>query len=401
LARQFTFKQVVMYLVLALACTLAIAWWGYFTGFFRVLLRVSALLLAYALAWQETPALAGWLADQQLVPGLLVWPAAGLALFMGGAIIFSVLARWLLHVSPEDWQRGGRAIGALAGAALGGGVGLLLVWTAGVVQDSWQLRQSRAVAHDAKPAGSERQAAAQPMDQWVRQLASNALGTLAEQALGDGPAGAAASQWVREPLSVSDGLRHLADKPELRMLIENPASYAVLVKGTPEDIKELLPFQSLVGDAQVMNFLAAVGLPGQTLDEQATALAGMLSRYVRNFEKLRHTPEFRSLMEDKELKEKLQQGNLLVLLTHDKMRRLATLLAQDGLPTEMPVAATLRQRAEAMAGDGKLPEATGSPQSTTKEPKAKPLYRWKDERGRVHITEEKPLEGVQADVIQP
>ncbi len=107
-------------------------------------------------------------------------------------------------------------------------------------------------------------------------------------------------------------------------------------------------------------------------------------------------------MEDKDLKEKLQQGNLLVLLTHDKMRRLATLLAQDGTLPELSAATTLRQRTAAMDGDGDPATAsTGRAAAGKKEESAKPLYRWKDERGRLHITEEKPPEGVQADVIQP
>ncbi|HQQ75317.1 MAG TPA: DUF4124 domain-containing protein, partial [Pseudomonadales bacterium] len=371
----------------------------------HLVLRLSALLLAYALTWQEAPHFSSYLAGKALVPGVLAWPVAGLVLFIGGSFVFSVLARGLMHVAPEHWQHGGKKSGAFLGAVLGCAVSVLLVWTVGTLRDAWALRtaQDNQTPVVAKTVTVPTVVGVQQADTAVRNLSGEAMAVLAHRALGDTPVAQATTQWIREPVSVSAGLQRLASKPELRLLFQDPASYAVLVRGSVSDVQNLPQFQMVTDDAEAMQFLSAVGLPGETAQEESQALAGMLSRYARRFETLRSTPEFQSLAQDPELREKLQQGNLIALLTNDKMRRLAEMLAQDdaGAKDALPAAATLLDRAQQLADAGQsVIVRPASTKSQAQEP-SKPLYRWKDSNGRMHITEEKPPEGVKVDVIQP
>jgi uncharacterized membrane protein required for colicin V production len=392
-----------MYVLLVLACTLAIALWGYISGFFRVMLRLATFLLAYAATWQETPHLAEYLSAQGWLQGLLVWPVASVAVFLGSSVVFSLLARFLVYAAPEHWLVGGKVTGAGFGALLGCGTGLLMAWTIGVLQDTWHMHtaqsaQDNPVVNSAdliKPEESGSDAA----DKFVRDLAGDAIAALAQRALGDTPAATAATQWVREPMSVSSGLQHLASKPELRALFENPASFAVLVNGGSNEIQRLPAFQAITDDPEIMPFLSVMGLQGETLPEQSTALAELLSRYARNFEKLRTTPEFQSLTQNAELREKLKQGNLIVLLTDEKMRRLAEMLAHGDQLDNLPLATAVRGDDAGTVPDTEKGLSRQQPAPTLDPAPSKPLYRWKDSNGRVHITEEKPSEGVQVDVI--
>lgn len=368
-----------MFTLMVIFAAVFSALWGFYKGLFRLLLRVAVLLLAYAMTWQETPSLATWLASQQLVPGMLAWPVAGLVLFLGGSIIFSLIARWLLHISPETWQQGGRISGALAGAALGGIAGLLLVWAAGVLLDSRQLQMAGS-AGTSGPANN----GTVTIESVVRNTSGEAMATLVHGVLGDTPAATAAAQWVREPLSVGNGLKRLAEKPELRALFENPVSYAVLVGAEPGEIQQLPAFQAITADPEIMPFLSAIGLPGESLPEQSAELARLLSRYARNFEHLRTTPEFQSLAQDAGLQEKLKQGNLMVLLTDEKMRRLAEMLANGSQLDKLPPAPA--------------PAVTAS--APTEKLPPKPLYKWTDSSGHLHITEQRPPEGVKAELIE-
>lgn len=374
------------------------AWWGYARGLLAIIANVLALLFAYALAWQETPALARWLVDKAWLPGLLAWPVAGLALFLGGSMLFTVAARWLSSLVPEEWHNKGKSAGTMAGVLLGAGLGLLVVWTVGVLQDSWALRSS--APQPASVAGlAEKPAAVERVDNLVRDMSNQAVAAMVKGALGNSPAAVAAAQWARQPLSMSEGLKHLTGKQELQQLFLDPDNYAVLVGGANSDIQRLAPFQALVNDPQVMQFLSVAGLPGATLPQQSQALAGMLSRYAGNFEQLRTTPEFQSLMKDPELKAKLQQGNLLVLLTNDKMRRLADMLVQGKLPDQLPAEQAIEAN-DYSVGARELSASTPRRESLAKPVPNKPLYRWRDEKGRLHITEDQPPEGIKADVIQ-
>lgn len=389
-----------MFVFIIAITSLLAALWGWRMGFFRLALRLSAILLAYAFTWQEAPRFAHYLADKGWVSGLLVWPIAGLLLFMGGTAIFSAFARLLGKLAPEQWHTGGKFAGAISGVLLGAALGLLMVWTVGVLQDSWALREARqsdagSITPPIPDTGGS--SVVVQADRLIRDLSADSMAALVRGALGNSPSATVATQWVRQPLSMSAGLEHLAGKAELRMLFQDPGNYAVLVRGSAGDIIRLPAFQALTSDPQVMQFLSVAGLPGEALAQQSQALAEILSRYARNFEKLRTTPEFQALAQDAELRQKLQQGNLLVLLTNDKMRRLATMLEQ-GMPSaRLPAATALQQHAKGMGETYR----SGSFAGARQEAPSKPLYRWQDAKGRVHITEDKPPEGVKADVIQP
>jgi hypothetical protein len=367
----------------------------------NLVLRLSSVLLAYAMTWQVAPQLSRYFADKGWLPGLLAWPVAGALLFLGGSMLFAVAARGLGSLMPEEWHEKGRALGAISGLLLGAGLGLLVVWTVGALRDSWELRSAAPRQMVVGKANSEPSAVAQA-DHLVRDVSGQAMAVLVQGVLGDSPTAVVAAKWAQQPLSMSGGLQHLASKPELRQLFQDPANYAVLVRGSNNDIQRLPPFQALLDDPQAMQFLSMAGLPGTTPTQQSQAFAGMLSRYAGNFEKLRGTPEFQSLVQDPELREKLQQGNLLALITNDKMRQLADMLAQGKLPDQLPAEQDEADSVEAreLSASRSRRESSAKSGSSKQEP-SKPLYRWRDENGRLHITEDKPPEDIKTDVIQP
>jgi hypothetical protein len=401
-----------VYVVIVLVASLLSAVWGYYKGLLHLVLRVSALLLAYVFTWQEAPHFAAYITAKGWLSGVAVWPVASTVLFFVGSVVASLLARWLGHVAPEEWHARGRLPGAVLGSVIGCALGLLLVWTTGALLDGQRLRAARQDQGLSRPNATVSEALHRPAlasaegdtadgqaNQLLRDLSSEAMATVTQKALGDSPAAQMAARMVRNPVSVGDGLQHLAAKPELRALFENPQSYAVLTRGSTEEVMRLPDFQALTDDEPLMQFLSTMGLKGEALPEQSKALAGMLSQYARNFESLRSTPEFQSLMQDPDLREKLQQGNLMVLLTHEKVRLAAEMLVSQQPTDTLPAANTLLEHAESMANTEPVTEARTAPRKPVDDAPVKPLYRWKDSGGRLHITEEKPPEGVQADVI--
>lgn len=351
-----------------------------------MLLRLSVLLLAYGLAWQQAPALAAYLMKTIELSVAVAWPVAGALLFLGGGIVFGVAARGVTFLLVEHWEVGKkRWSGGLCGAFLGCGVGLLLVWTVGTLQDSQRLRQHEPVV----------QATAAPsLDDEVRQLSGDMMAALAGQALEGSAAAPVAQALVRNPVSIGQELQYLAQKPELQQLFQDPHNYAVLVRGPASAVAQLPAFRALVADERAMQFLALVGLQGKDLGEQSTTLASTLIRYAGNYERLRAEPQFQALMNDAALREQWQQGNLLALLTNPKVRQMTELLSRDGAQT-LQLSPALPVTESSNTAQSVEPVSANQ----TEEP-VKLLYRWKDEKGRLHITEEKPPAGIKADVIQ-
>lgn len=376
-----------VFTLIVVATTVLAALWGWHKGLLHLLLRLSVLLLAYGLAWQQTPALAAYFIKTMALSEVAAWPVAGVLLFLGGSIVFGAVAKGISFLLVEHWEVGKkRWSGGLCGAFLGCGVGLLLVWTVGTLQDSQRLRQHEPVV----------QATAAPsLDDEVRQLSGDMMAALAGQALEGSAAAPVAQALVRNPVSIGQELQYLAQKPELQQLFQDPHNYAVLVRGPASAVAQLPAFRALVADERAMQFLALVGLQGKDLGEQSTTLASTLIRYAGNYERLRAEPQFQALMNDAALREQWQQGNLLALLTNPKVRQMTELLSRDEAQSK-----ELSPVLSAVESSDTKPMVEPISADQTKEP-AKLLYRWKDEKGRLHITEQAPPEGVKADVIQP
>jgi hypothetical protein len=65
-----------------------------------------------------------------------------------------------------------------------------------------------------------------------------------------------------------------------------------------------------------------------------------------------------------------------------------------------PVAALSATPSAPHGEQGSEPASTAQAKQPSAQDPLKLLYRWKDEKGRLHITEEKPPAGIKADVIQ-
>ena len=398
-----------MYTLLFITFVLATGFWGYYKGSLKVLLRLLTILFAYTLAWQGTSTVAHFLTLKHWLPGVFVWPVAAGALFVGGSLFFSLLASLLVYVAPDEWKQRGKGLGAAMGCLLGSIIGLFLLWTAGVAQEAILKRQqtqagieSSPDAFASKPAPPEHSTT----DQILQSAATEMISRAATAIMGDSPTASLAGEIARSPISVGEGFKHLAEQPELRLLLQDPESYATLTHGTPDDVLRLPHFRALVTDTELMRFLGTTGLTGATPAEQERDLATKLSTYARNFETLRHTPEYQALAADPDFQNQLKTGQWLQLLTNEKARELAEILVnpealakqqdtQDA-STRFTVSAPGQTEWNSTAHGSKT---DGGSDNRTDTETTKTIYRWRDPKGRIHLTDEKPPEGTPYDEL--
>lgn len=409
--------------VVLLSCIL----WGWHNGGLRVGTRLGALLLAYALVYQETGNLAAFISEKGWLTGVLVWPAASGTLFVSGSVMFGIMGSLFMYVAPDEWKMGGKKTGAVLGAALGVVLALMLAWATGVVQDALahKARQSaassatdrasatsHAAAKNTVPVKTFQSTPRSALDQALFDFAAKAMAGTVTAALPE-QASALAEQMMRSPISVGEGFRQLAENPDLRTLVEDPASHAVLLRGDAHEIQRLPAFRAIVQDQQLMQFLKVAGLNGDSTTALEQDFANKLSTYTRNFERVKMTPEYQALLQDDTFVAKLQSGDWLSLLSDEKIRRMAETLINppEHLPGDPLPPATYSisapgdmnwQSSDTSATEVGKHETDTTQTSAPDAPTDKAsgvIYRWRDERGRLHITDDKPADGIPYDSL--
>jgi hypothetical protein len=160
----------------------------------------------------------------------------------------------------------------------------------------------------------------------------------------------------------------------------------------------------MVSDPELMRFMQSTGLAGETPAEQKYELASKMGAYARNFEIISETPQYEALVADAAFQDQLRSGQWLQLLANDKTRELAEMLINpdtakhNDKPVGYSVQAPNQTQWRSDNVDANTAQHTDdSPQSS--DAPTKTIYRWRDAEGHIHLTDEKPPEGIQADAM--
>lgn len=374
---------VVMDWIILISITVISAFAGYRKGALMMTVRVIAFVAGYVVAWKLTPLLAQWLIDTHKLQGVIVYPAAGLALFFSTGIILNMVSSILFLFIPSHIKEGGKLAGAFLGGFFGLVFGLLCVWTVGIVHNAILQRQ--------QATDSAATIASVPSStSMARQFAGKIISTATQAVMGDTNSTAITSQLLSDPVSISQGLNYLAKNPNVGELFRNANNYRIMVNGTPADIMKIPAFQQLVNDDQAMSFLSQTGLAGNNDQEKQTTLANNFSTYTKNIDKIKNTPEYRNIISDPEIATTLKAGNYMALLTNEKVRLLAEMIAHGSnkYSTIIPTAII-------------TPTTNDTKTSSDDGNTSQKIYRWKDNQGGIHYGETPPdSSDVSGDVIE-
>lgn len=354
---------------------------GYRKGALMMTWRLLAFVVGYVMAWKFTPSLAQWFVSTHKLQGVIVYPIAGLSLFLGTGIVFSMLYSVLVLLIPARIKEGGKVAGALLGGILGFVFALLCVWTTGIVQHALSQHQQTAASAFGTPPSSA-----------VRQFAGKIMSDAAQAVAGNkNPVASATAQLLADPVSTSQNINYLAKQPDVRELFHNQDNYNTMINGSAEDIMKMPAFQQLTHDEKTMDFLSKAGLANSTDQNNQAALANNLSAYAKNIDKIKNTPQFQEVMADPEITAAMQAGNYAKLLTNEKVRRLTEMLTQGSSTPADKTADTVNNSTNTNTKNNAFHDS-GLPQT---------VYRWKDKAGNTHYSDTPPSPSdVSGDVTQ-
>jgi uncharacterized membrane protein required for colicin V production len=364
--------------IILIGITLLSAFSGYRKGALQMTLRLISFVAGYVVAWKLTPALAQWLIDTHKLQGVIVYPVAGLSLFLGAGILLNLVCSLLLWLIPAHIKEGGKSVGALLGGLCGLLFAFLCVWTIGIAQHAWIQRQqaSHPGANPIRPTSSA-----------ARALSGKMISSAAHVIIGDeNPMATVTNQMLSDPVAMSQGLNYLSRQPDVRELFADANNYRAMVNGTPESIMQLPSFQNLISDPQAMAFLSRAGLTGNSPAEQQRTLAGNLSTYAKNIELIKNTPEYRNIITDPEVTTRLKEHDYMALFTNEKVRLLAEMLTHGpSAVTAIPSTTAQTTTINSVTTDTEEKKDAYSNKGIKQK-----IYRWVDKNGGVHYSEQPP-----------
>ncbi|MCB1615364.1 MAG: CvpA family protein [Pseudomonadales bacterium] len=381
-------KVRIMLDILFLAVVSYYMWKGYTRGVVKVLGGFLSLVLAYFCAYRFNFLVVEWFEKSTELKGAVLYASAGGAIFLS----VLVLANLLFFIGMKLLERRGigrsKSNGMLAGLLVGCVFGAVVVWLGGIIQSVVSLKLGGATQ-----TLKEEQAHAGPdIHEFVASLVSEGLErTLESRMPEDSAVPKLAGELARDPVSFAMDMKALSDNRPLRELYGNPQTRALLERGDVANLMKTDEYQRFINHPATMR-LAAKMFEGKTTAEQQSAFTQSLGRISRGATLIQGNPRFQALMEDPEVRRILQNpvaANPISLLTNPKINELVELImtAADSDPyvddPDRHIFTTVD-----------VPDWQSVEQMST-EPEAGEhrIYRWVDEKGRVHYSEDKP-EGV-------
>lgn len=356
-------------------------WRGYRRGFQSGMVELVGLAVAYAVAWIAWQPFGHALSESGWFPGLSAYLAAPCMLFFGVSLAFQIPHLFLRSMMKRREARGDSVLSQrVAGAVLGLGTGfvyaVLAVWSV-----MFLLRDGVEERHVIERI-SGRIVGATVAFLLDSRNASDTRGVKdIVQAL------------TRDPGTAVKQLENLTRHEGLQQLLSTPEIQRQLTSGQPEELARTPEFRALLQDPALSRTCIDLGLldsddPDET---RGLRLARVLSRTYQKLEQVKNHPELRAALQDPAWVHAMEQGDMGTILTDPRSLQIARLLL------ESPVPPSLAETPNAPPQPGPLQESAtpSTPKPAELPVKDRTFYKWKDEQGRLHITDEPPPKGAE------
>ncbi len=348
-------------LVIFVVVTLFFVYRGYRNGLMKSLSRILGLVAGYVAVIFLIKPTTDYLHAQTGLDGL--WPVilAALTLFIAANVLVSILfafIRLLMHRNADSSKAsavGGAAIGLLTGVI----VGTIAVWGLGYIRDMNNI-------------GSDTNTAAP--DSMIEKLAGQAAGKVVGSALRlttDQPEIVnLGTALVEAPADIGLRIKRLSANSDLHELLQNPDNQAILNSGDVQAVQQIPAFRQLLQNEDIRSLVNSAGLTDANDSEPLNdaALAAKFSDIWRRVQKVRNNERLQAIINDADFKQRLSSNNPLELLGDGRVMELTDIIfSEQATPAET------------------TPIASAEQQEQAKEPT--PIYRWKDDKGRVFYSD--------------
>lgn len=354
------------------------AYRGARNGVVCTLIRLLSLVAGYVCAWLYALPLAHIIFTPAGFEGLLALAAAGAILFFGASLLVEAVATWGWKKLSDDSSRSASSyvMGGGLGAAIGVAVGLVLVWGVAFYQ-GLQQQQSVHVASD-------------PIEQWAGRMMGQAFASAMLVANVDPQVQRATRGLAEQPQASMQSLQRVMQGEQLSQLLNDPYHQAVLSNADVDTLLTTPQFKALAENPDIVYLAERSGVIDthnhvgieRPLAEKLVDMWGR-ARTVQNHERVQ------AIVNDPEFRQHLDNKQPWALMNDPRLMELTEImLAAEPAHAHTPIQTSTSANVDAdTAMTEQRSDASTEPESQV----PTTIYRWVDEQGRVHYSDE-PVE---------
>lgn len=363
-------------LIIFLIIIVVSAYRGYQSGILAIVFRIISLLGAYLVAIMFTVTFASWLQSVSPIRGIISYALAGMSLFAVSSVlfsfIFSLIRRAITNQEPSvdnlssgdslssttnvpPVSRVSSVTGGIAGALVGVFIAVIAIWFFGTMQTILQAKKGLSPVEKS------------PFQQKVKQLAASAIKGLAGNATKQQDLVKGGALLLADPAQNIQRFQRLSQSSNLQDLLLSNAGRRALETKNPQTLMALPAFQSLVNNPDLIAVTKELALPDEPSEMRKQVAIKIITLWTQ-VKQVQNNPEFIAILNDPEIKQIQQSGNIYQLLNSAKIEALLKIISSV--------------------------EVSGISFNENNFSTNKPtsIYRWVDEKGVVHYSDEKRID---------
>jgi uncharacterized membrane protein required for colicin V production len=378
-------------------------WRGYQKGFIGSITRVLGWIVAYPAAIVLTKPTANLIMQHTALDGLLVYFIAGSAIFLLVSFLVSLLLNLLAKLIPatDATQVGSRIGGASVGVLMGALVGLLVVYAIGLVltpkvQPSPQEQVSDTTLTDNVDNTPRAPATGVPhvrdlaksndsfIEASAKKLMGNAAATAVDLALDDKTTTQITKAFVENPQSMLTHVQQVANDGQMKELMADEKIQSILTTGDTNALLRDPGFQELMNNPSVQALMLQSDVKSEAGSQAA---AEKMVQAWNRVQTIKHDPRVIAIISDPEFQQQLNSSNKLPLMMNPKLNQLTEIIfSGETAPANGMGNYQVRDINEATTGTNTAPVTNNTSDEDSKP--ATTIYRWTDENGQVHYSDQ-------------
>lgn len=349
-------------IVIFLVVIVYFAYRGYKSGLLPIASKLISLPAGYIVAYFFTVDFVPIIRSVFSVAGVMAYITAGSILFTVTVALFSLIF-WLMQRMWVEQNQTTTQISAISGALLGAIVGVLLgIFIVWFVSTTKTLIQSKRGITPSAPT---------PFEQNINQITAGAISEITHAATKDADLSQATAVLLTSPAENIERIQQISQRQLLPKLLRNYDAKIAMDDRDPGALMHNPAFQKLVNDRDFKALAIAMELPS---DPQAMQkdVAIKMTKIWTQIHQVQYDPEFIAITQDPEFQQMMQSKNIYRMMNSSKVEELIKILANAPVP--------------------EITFVEKQPQQPPPEKKPTEIYRWVDEKGRVHYSDQKPEE---------
>lgn len=391
-------------------------WRGYQKGFIQSITRILSWVVAYPAAIFFTKPFASWLITNTALDGLLVYFIAGCSIFLVVSLVVTALLNLLAHIIPDNQATniGSKIGGAGVGIFMGAIVGLIVVYGLGLLltpkittvnsaitatNTNSSFPEQRNIDQDPGPAinvpkiNELEKARDSFIEASAKKLIGNAAATAVDLALEDKTTTQITRAFVQDPQSMLTHVQQVSHDGQLQKLMADENVQSIMTTGDTQALMRDPAFNELMNDASVKALMAQSDVDGEVGSKAAAEK--MITAWNR-VQTLKHDPRVIAIITDPEFQQQLNASNKLPLMMNPKLNQLteiifsAETIPANGMNNYEVKDINQTNRIEPNSYETNNNETNNNDDVTGDGEKAakKTIYRWTDENGQVHYSDQ-------------